>query len=548
VHFFNEDADDDEEEDWMVFKKKGERADSRNIQETEELLKNEISNLEKSGDKNKLVDPHGEVQDGEKFLLDFIKNKKWIDHDKMVDDDDGDSYGSDNAGDDNDEDSIEELERTDAFESKYNMRFEEAAAAAAEGLSGADHSVIAYARGNTMNTLRRKDETRRQKRVERKERKAAERKAKEEQLRRLKNAKREEMEMKLKQIKSVIGDMDGEIEEDVLAKLVEGDFDPEKFEDIMKEAYGDDFYDREDKEWKTDGDVRESLKQDDDGNMIVGEDDEDGGLYDNYNDEEEVGEEAEELDEDYDETDEPFALDNGDEENETEKKLKEKMMDELYKLDYEDIVAGMPTRFKYRKVEPNNYGLDTEEILFARDTTLKQFVSLKKMAPYQEGEEFRVHGKKRRRFREMLRHEIEEELEQETEHDHVPDQNEDDGTGENKETEEEPKKKRRRKKKGKKSQKNPDETEASDLQKGIEPEMPIKEENDENEGKRTRKKKGTKLPKTEEAKVLDTDKEGIAENRNSKSSKKSRKKKNKKSKASKVDGVSASRLSSYGIQ
>ena len=36
--FFNEDADDDEEEDWMVFKKKGERADSRNIQETEELL------------------------------------------------------------------------------------------------------------------------------------------------------------------------------------------------------------------------------------------------------------------------------------------------------------------------------------------------------------------------------------------------------------------------------------------------------------------------------------------------------------------------------
>ena len=94
-------------------------------------------------------------------------------------------------------------------------------------------------------------------------------------------------------------------------------------------------------------------------------------------------------------------------ESELERKVKNKMMDELYKLDYEDIVAGMPTRFKYRQVEPNNYGLSTEEILFARDTTLKQFVSLKKMAPYQDDEHF-VGSKRRRRFREALKHELEE--------------------------------------------------------------------------------------------------------------------------------------------
>ena len=44
--------------------------------------------------------------------------------------------------------------------------------------------------------------------------------------------------------------------------------------------------------------------------------------------------------------------------------MKERMQDELYKLDYEDIIGDMPTRFKYRKVEANRYGLTPEEVLF----------------------------------------------------------------------------------------------------------------------------------------------------------------------------------------
>ena len=62
----------------------------------------------------------------------------------------------------------------------------------------------------------------------------------------------------------------------------------------------------------------------------------------------------------------------GEERDETplEKKLKEKMLD-----DYEDLIGDMPTRFKYRKVESNTYGLSTGDILFSRDTTLKQFDS-----------------------------------------------------------------------------------------------------------------------------------------------------------------------------
>ena len=438
----DDDNDDDGSDGLLVVKKK----DPKQIQQEEQEFEQEIQRIESTLQKGKkdadYVDPKGEVDDGSKFLLNYFKNRSWIDKDKLEDDDssDEDEDGAADAGSDwktrlaqqeadetvpmktgdaddgNESDtSLNQLDKTDDFEAQYNFRFEEAAGTQ----SGADFSLISYARGQTVNTLRRKDESRREKRLARKERKAAERKAKEEELKRLKNLKRKEMERKLHEVKKVVGlaEEDADMDEAAILKLIEGDYDPDEFEKKMQETFGDDFYAKEDKEWKSDKDVRATLMTDEDGNMLVGDDNE-GDMYDTVGDEaddseganeenEEEGYWGEEDEEEYYEGDQG---EEGDQETQLEKKIKAKMEDELYKLDYEDIVAGMPTRFKYRQVEPNAYGLSTEEILFARDTTLKQFVSLKKMAPYREDGEFTVGGKRRRKFREQLKQEIEEEM------------------------------------------------------------------------------------------------------------------------------------------
>lgn len=40
----------------------------------------------------------------------------------------------------------------------------------------------------------------------------------------------------------------------------------------------------------------------------------------------------------------------------------DKYIDEYYSLDCEDIVSGVPTRYSYNKVIPNDYGLTIEEV------------------------------------------------------------------------------------------------------------------------------------------------------------------------------------------
>ena len=77
-------------------------------------------------------------------------------------------------------------------------------------------------------------------------------------------------------------------------------------------------------------------------------------------------------------------------------------MDELYELEFNDMVrrssiflpfkvftlvvqvAGLPTRFKYAKVSEQSFALNPVEILLATDAELNQYMGLRKYAPYRK--------------------------------------------------------------------------------------------------------------------------------------------------------------------
>ncbi|KAF9777857.1 KRI1-like family C-terminal-domain-containing protein [Thelephora terrestris] len=291
-----------------------------------------------------------------------------------------------------DEDVFDDV--ADVFESSFNFRFEEPNAA----------EIGRYPR-NLASTVRREDTTRKEARARRKARKEEELLQKREEVKRLKALKMKELRRKLERIGREGGLQDINTHQALQDLDLEGEWDPESHDRQMAGIYAQDddgaFSEEEKPTWDDDIDIgdiappvassskkEKKSKKDKKKGKSTGEEDEDHGMGECG---EAYEEEGEWDDEGWDGTEEM-----------RKKKLQE-YMDSLLELDFDDVVGGIPTRFKYVNCAPQSFGLTATEILMADDKVLNQYMGIKKYAPYRKGANWDTRRPERlKEFREAM--------------------------------------------------------------------------------------------------------------------------------------------------
>ncbi|GAB2287140.1 hypothetical protein Dimus_021526 [Dionaea muscipula] len=341
------------------------------------------------------------LDENEMFLKDFFKNKMWVDHDEGKEGIDGDLIGV--------SEDEEELEKQEDFEREYNFRFEE----------NAGDRVLGHSRF-VEGSVRKKENARKRQRESKEERMARAEMERKEEVKRLKNLKKKEITDKLNRIREIAGlGEDGGIP--LTADDLEEEFDPEEYDKKMNAAFGEQYYGADDPEFGSDMDEdRCSLEK-----PNFDKEDELLGLPKDW-DVCKPGDgflaERERYLKSKVEDDGADPQGEGDEKQPREGKRKrkrklslkekvalEKDLEELYKLDYEDSIGDLKTRFKYKTVTSRRYGLNPVELLLLDEKDLNQYVSLKKLAPYQE-QEWKVPRIKRATQRKLLQEKLAEQM------------------------------------------------------------------------------------------------------------------------------------------
>ncbi|KAF8625368.1 hypothetical protein AX15_005419 [Amanita polypyramis BW_CC] len=402
-----------EEEEYRVFLEKEVGSDLEDLITIENFGAGEGVRFEKSSDievddkterrkkkKGKKSKVKTKEQEDHQFLMNYILNRGWIDNSTRhiptykeitsskksksnpeVNRVSSDSEALNNDGgqtDDSGLDSDASFESlNDHFEVSYNFRFEE---------PGAD-TIQRFPR-NLPNTVRRQESTRKDARARRKERKHAEMEQKREEVRRLKNLKMKEIRKKLE----IIGKEGGrgrDVDDDkALQQLdLDAEWDPDQHDKQMTELYGNDadaVIDEDKPTWEDDIDIGDIYAPS--GEQLTPVPDvgkkKKKKKKKGENEVDEGGVDIDEMDADVvkDEDEEEW----GGTEEMRKRKLKE-YMDGLDALDFNDVVGGRATRFRYIPTKPDSFALTPVEILMATDQELNQYTSIKKYAPYRHG-------------------------------------------------------------------------------------------------------------------------------------------------------------------
>lgn len=319
------------------------------------------------------------------FLKDYFRNRMWIgngDDKKGVGNEEGLGVSEDE----------EEIERQEDYEREYNFRFEENAGDRVMG-----HSRVVEG------SVRKRTNARKVQRERKEERMAQAEFERREELKHLKNVKKKEMMEKLRKIREAAGIGDEGtwlLDEDDL----EEEFNSDDYDKKMKEAFDDGYYkaDDVDPEFGSDNgeDNNEFEKPD------FSKEDELLGLAEGWDNirnshngflsardrilklKAESGDNHERASDEEDGRPEDGKRKKKRKRHasEVEKALRDEFLEEYYKLDYEDTIGDLKTKFHYRQVPANRYGLSPEEILVMDNKELNQYVPIKKLAPYREKE------------------------------------------------------------------------------------------------------------------------------------------------------------------
>ncbi|KAI9765632.1 MAG: KRRI-Interacting protein 1 [Candelina submexicana] len=318
-------------------------------------------------------------------------------------------------------DDEEEEQRAEAFETAYNLRFEDP--------KGANEKLMSHARDAAAKYSVRREEpnSRKKARDAQRQRREAEKQAREEDKARLKRLKIEEVEQKVRKIKDAAGLRGERIKQDDWARFLEDGWDDDKWEEEMNRTFGESYYaegevSADDLPNGAAGRTKNKIKKpkwDEDihiDDLVPDFRDEEGNEKPQFtlSDDDKVASDSESV---YgvagDGSNRNAAINPSRKKGKTKKdrlqerneqkreaRIARKKIEQLVddKFDANQVLPPSSSKhgsyFRYRETSPLSYGLTSRDILEAEDRQLNQYVGLKKMAAFRDPEKKRKDKKK----------------------------------------------------------------------------------------------------------------------------------------------------------